>query len=227
MSAITVKHATLRNGLTLPYAETGDPGGTPIVFVHAYVESWRYFENVLELLPPSMHGYAPTQRGHGPPDRPGDSYRPEDFADDIEAFMSAVGLERPVLVGASSGGLVCQFLAAAHPDRVRALVLISTPASLADKPSAAGLWQQISALEDPLDRTFVEDFVRATSPGSLPDALVETLVGRASGFPPGSGRSHCAGCWRLPPPSTAPSGRRRCSWSATRTSSPPPTRRSS
>src|SRR5918999_757199 len=128
MKAVTVKTATLPSGLTLPYAETGDPGNIPVVFIHAYVESWRYFEVVVRHLPASLHGYAPTQRGHGDADRPPDGYRPEDFATDIVDFMDAVGIRHAALVGSSSGGLVSQFVASSHRDRVSALVLISSPA---------------------------------------------------------------------------------------------------
>ena len=52
MGTIKVKTVTLASGLSLPFAETGDPAGTPVVFVHAWVESWRYFEPVLQHLPP-------------------------------------------------------------------------------------------------------------------------------------------------------------------------------
>ena len=176
MDTISVRTATLASGLTLPYAETGDPTGTPVVFVHAFVESWRYFEVVLRHLPASLHGYAPTQRGHGDADRPPDDYRPEDFAADIVEFMDVVGIRRAVLVGSSSGGLVSQFVASSHPDRVSALVLISTPATLADKPSVQVMWKEIAALEDPLDRDFVEEFVRSTAPESVPGEFVDVLV---------------------------------------------------
>ena len=159
MDTISVRTAILASGLTLPYAETGDPAGTPVVFVHAFVESWRYFEVVLRHLPASLHGYAPTQRGHGDADRPPDDYRPEDFAADIVDFMDAVGIHRAVLVGSSSGGLVSQFVASSHPDRLSALVLISSPATLADKPGVPVMWEEIAVLEDPLDRDFVEEFV--------------------------------------------------------------------
>ena len=47
MTPITVGTATLASGLTIPYAETGDQTDIPVVFVHAHVESWRYFEGVL------------------------------------------------------------------------------------------------------------------------------------------------------------------------------------
>jgi pimeloyl-ACP methyl ester carboxylesterase len=176
MDTISVRTATLASGLTLPYAETGDPTGTPVVFVHAYVESWRYFEIVLRHLPASLHSYAPTQRGHGDADRPPDGYRPEDFAADIVNFMDVVGIHRAVLVGSSSGGLVSQFVASSHPDRLSALVLISTPATLADKRGVPEMWEEIAVLKDPLDRDFVEEFVRSTSPESVPDEFVDVLV---------------------------------------------------
>lgn len=176
MGRITVKTAILASGLTVPYGETGNPAATPVVFVHAYVESWRYFEVVLGHLPASLHGYAPTQRGHGDADRPADGYLAEDFAADIVGFMDVVGIRRAVLVGSSSGGLVSQLVASTYPDRVSALVLISSPASLADKAGVAAMRQAISVLEDPLDRGFVEEFVRSTSPESVPDELVDTLI---------------------------------------------------
>jgi pimeloyl-ACP methyl ester carboxylesterase len=176
MDTINVRTATLASGLTLPYAETGDPTGTPVVFVHAFVESWRYFEVVLRHLPASLHGYAPTQRGHGDADRPPDHYRLEDFAADIVDFMDTVGIRRAVLVGSSSGGLVSQLVASSHPDRLSALVLISSPATLVDKPGVLVMWEEIAALEDPLDRDFVEEFVRSTAPESVPEEFVDVLV---------------------------------------------------
>jgi pimeloyl-ACP methyl ester carboxylesterase len=180
---ITVKAAALPGGLSLPYAESGDPAGTPVVFVHAYVESWRYFEVVLRHLPASLHGYAPTQRGHGDADRPRDGYRPEDTAADIVGFMDALGIRRTVLVGSSSGGMVSQIVAGTHPDRVSALILISTPATLADKPGVTAMWEEVSVLEDPIDRDFVEEFVRGTSPESVPDEFVDVLVAESLKVP--------------------------------------------
>lgn len=176
MGATAVKEAVLAGGLGVPYAEVGGAEGAPVVFVHAYVESWRYFEVVLAQLPDSVHGYAPTQRGHGDADRPDDGYSPGDFAADIVEFMDVVGIASAALVGTSSGGLVSQVVAGTYPDRVSQLVLISSPASLADKAAVGDMWAEISALEDPLDRGFVADFVRNTAPGAMSDDFVEMLV---------------------------------------------------
>jgi 3-oxoadipate enol-lactonase len=178
MGTIKVKTVTLASGLSLPFAETGDPAGTPVVFVHAWVESWRYFEPVLQHLPPALHGYAPTQRGHGDADRP-DGYSLDEFAADVLGFMDAIGLERAALVGASSGGLVAQLVASSQPHRVSALVLLGAPATLAGKPGLVELAEEIARLEDPLDSAFVEGIVRATSPESVPEEFVSVLVGES------------------------------------------------
>ncbi|MGW1090471.1 alpha/beta fold hydrolase [Streptomyces sp. NPDC002596] len=102
----------------LPYAEVGRPGGTPAVLVHGYVDSWRTFEPLLRHLPPSLHGYAPTQRGHGDTAKPPGGYLPEDFTAGLLAFMDSVGIGRAVLVGGSSGGVQARIVAGRHPDRV-------------------------------------------------------------------------------------------------------------
>lgn len=176
MTGVAVKTAAVTSHLRLPYAEVGDPAGIAVVYVQAYVESWQYLEAVLERLPPFIHGYAPTQRGHGNADTPRDGYRPAHFAADLVAFMDTVGIRRAILVGTSSGGLVAEIVASDNSERVSGLVLISTPATLADKPGVAEMWETLALLEDPLDRAFVEDFVRATSPERMPEELLKTLV---------------------------------------------------
>jgi pimeloyl-ACP methyl ester carboxylesterase len=176
MGMVEVRTAVLADGLSLPYAVTGDSAGAPVVFVHAYVESWRYFEVVLAQLPRALHGYAPSLRGHGDAGRPEEGYSPGDFAADVVGFMDVVGIDKAALVGTSSGGLVSQVVAGTYPDRVSQLVLISSPASLGDKAAVDGMWAEISAVEDPLDRGFVADFVRGTAPGAMSDDFVEMLV---------------------------------------------------
>jgi class 3 adenylate cyclase/esterase/lipase len=49
----------------------------------------------------------------------------EERMDDVRAVMDAAGVGRAVLVGISEGGAMCTLMAAMHPDRVSALVLIA------------------------------------------------------------------------------------------------------
>ena len=67
------------------------------------------------------------QRGHGAADRPKAGYALAEFADDVVAFMDAVGLSSAVLLGSSSGGYVAQQVAVTYPSRVAGLVLVGSP----------------------------------------------------------------------------------------------------
>ncbi|MFE7517446.1 alpha/beta fold hydrolase [Streptomyces sp. NPDC057540] len=170
MAAVAVHSAVLGDGRpTLPYAETGRPGGVPLLLVHGYLDSWWTFEPLLRLLPPGLHAYAPTQRGHGDADKPADGYLPEDFAEDLIAFMDRVGIERAVLVGGSSGGVQARLVAGRRPDRVAGLVLLGVPATLADKPKSAELWETVKELRDPVD---------PAAAAALVDGMTATPMGR-------------------------------------------------
>lgn len=183
MSTIALKEAQLANGLTLPYAEAGYPGGMPVVFVHAVGESWRSFEPVLGVLPPSLHGFAPTQRGHGDAGKPESGYRPEDYAADLVAFLDATGIERAVLVGGSSGGVAARIVAGAHPDRVAGLALVGTPATLAGKDETAGFVTAVSGLPDTPDRADVEPFFQGLVSTPLPQEFHEAMLADAAKAP--------------------------------------------
>ncbi|MER5469059.1 alpha/beta hydrolase [Streptomyces sp. NPDC002935] len=176
MTVISLKSAQLRDGLTLPYAEAGYPSGTPVVFVHGLADSWWSFEPLLRRLPASLHGYAPTQRGHGDAERPPEGYTPDDFAADLVAFLDAADIPRAILVGASSGGVPARIVAGSHPDRIAGLVLLGVPGTLADKPAAARMRKTLEGLADPVPREFVEDFMAGTAARPIARGFIETMV---------------------------------------------------
>ncbi|MEU6166071.1 alpha/beta fold hydrolase [Streptomyces tanashiensis] len=176
MATVAVHSAVLGEGRpTLPYAEAGEPGGTPLVLVHGYLDSWWSFEPMLRRMPPGLHAYAPTQRGHGDADKPPDGYLPEDFADDLVAFMDTVGMERAVLVGGSSGGVAARIVAGRRPDRVAGLVLLGVPATLADKPKAAEIWDTVRQLKAP-DPQLAAAFSEGLTVNPMGRGFLQTVV---------------------------------------------------
>lgn len=176
MTVISLKSAPVREGLTLPYADAGYPSGTPVVFVHGLADSWWSFEPLLRRLPASLHGYAPTQRGHGDADRPPDGYAPEDFAADLVAFLDAADIGRTLLVGSSSGGVYARMVAGSHPDRVLGLVLIGVPGTLADKPAVTAVRETVAGLRDPVPREFVETFMAGMVARPMARGFMETMI---------------------------------------------------
>jgi non-heme chloroperoxidase len=171
-----IRSAQLSTGPKLPYVEQGDNSGTPVLFLHAYVESWRFFERLLPHLPRSIHAFVPTQRGHGDADRPPSGYRIEDFSGDLSAFMDEVGLEAAVLGGSSSGGYVAQRFALDHPERTLGLALIGAPRSLGDKPAVAEFLEAVRELSDPVDQAFARAFLESGLSRPLPSAVLAALV---------------------------------------------------
>ncbi|NIP93298.1 MAG: alpha/beta hydrolase, partial [Akkermansiaceae bacterium] len=55
-------------------------------------------------------------RGHGDSDKPEGAYPIEQFADDTAFVIEQLGLDRPIAVGHSMGGVTVLSLAARHPD---------------------------------------------------------------------------------------------------------------
>jgi 3-oxoadipate enol-lactonase len=64
-------------------------------------------------------------RGAGETDKPPGTYSTELFADDVAAFMQAIGVERGHIAGLSLGAATGIWLAAKHPQRVKSLSLHS------------------------------------------------------------------------------------------------------
>jgi len=75
-------------------------------------------------------------RGHGASDAPDDDYTLGLLADDVIAAMDAAGIDRAAIAGVSLGGMIAMELALVQPQRVEAIALICTSATM-DK----GVWR--------------------------------------------------------------------------------------
>ena len=166
--------ARLTTGITVPWVASGDPAGVPVVLLHAWAESRRAFDRLRAALPPSVYASALDLRGHGDAERPAGGYSLRECADDVIAFLDAVGLTRAVLVGSSSGGYLAQQVAADHPARVTGLVLVGAPRSLRGRPPFA---DAVDRLRNPVDPGWVRaslDWFPRVQP--VPDDHVEDRV---------------------------------------------------
>jgi len=182
--AYDVQWARLDTGPELPYVVQGDATGTPVVLLHGYAESWRSFELVLRQLPRELRAFAVSQRGHGGPRTHAGDYSLRAMADDVPAFMDALGLDAAVVAGASMGGYVAQRLAADHPERVAGLVLIGSPRTLQAIPAVAAFAERLDGQPDPVDRGFVREFVASTlGARPLPAAFLEAMRNDAQAVP--------------------------------------------
>ena len=111
------------------YLRSGADDGVPVVFVHGNVSSGRFYAELMASLPDTVLALAPDLRGFGDSEpAPIDATRGvKDFADDVRAFMTALGIgtaDRPAhLVGWSVGGGVVMQVAATDPTGIASLLL--------------------------------------------------------------------------------------------------------
>ena len=110
-------------GLAFHYREYGE-AGRPVVLLHGVASNSRIWIMVGPLLGQQLQVFALDQRGHGESAKPDSGYDFETVVGDLAAFIEALGLERPVVVGHSWGGNVALQFAATHPDVTAGIVLV-------------------------------------------------------------------------------------------------------
>lgn len=113
------------NGIETHYEQRGD--GPPLVFVHGALSDHTAAEQQLAAFSDDYTVIAYDVRGHGRTPNPGNApYSVDVLAEDLHAFVDALGLDRPVVCGVSMGGMVAQVYASRYPDELGALVLADT-----------------------------------------------------------------------------------------------------
>lgn len=110
----------------LYYEQRGS--GPAIAFVSGFMGITDIWEHQLATCAAGYRCIAYDNRGAGRSDKPLPrvAYGVERHARDLEAVLSAAGVERVVLVGHSMGGNIASQYALAHPDRVAGIVFVGS-----------------------------------------------------------------------------------------------------
>jgi pimeloyl-ACP methyl ester carboxylesterase len=111
-------------GTRLVYYDRGS--GTPLVLVHGMFGDHLDWSAVLESLAEQYRVIAIDLPGFGGSDKSADRYTADFFVEALESFFGTLDLHEAVLVGHSFGGLISALYAASHPERLRALALVSS-----------------------------------------------------------------------------------------------------
>lgn len=135
------------DGLQLAYFDEGDRDAPPVLLIHGFASTasvnWVYPGWLKTLGEAGYRVVAIDNRGHGASDKPHDAqaYRPWVMAEDAVALLDHLGIDRLHVMGYSMGARISSFLALAHPQRVRSLVLGGLGIGMTD---GVGDWDPIA-----------------------------------------------------------------------------------
>jgi len=151
----------------ISYFEAGPPNATPILFLHGIGGAARMFHAQLDHFGAVHRAVAWDMPGCGN-STPLPLVSIDALAAALAGFIEELGLDRPILVGHSLGGMIVQRLLTRAPHAARAVVLAQTSAAFGSRDPA---WQAefLSARLGPLDAGF--------NMATLAPALVAEMVG--------------------------------------------------
>jgi 3-oxoadipate enol-lactonase len=113
------------NGVDTYYEDFGE--GSPIVVLHGATADHQVWAEQLQPLTDEYRVILYDLRGHGKTgatDR--DQYTVDTYADDLAAFITAMDLEAPIILGHSLGGIVGYAFADEYPERLSALITVGS-----------------------------------------------------------------------------------------------------
>ena len=101
--------------------------GQPIIFLHSWLGSWRYWIPTMELAAERYRTYALDFWGFGESDRAADDCTIGGYVRMLYAIMDAMGIATANLVGHGLGGAVAIQAAYGEPSRFVKVMTVATP----------------------------------------------------------------------------------------------------
>jgi pimeloyl-ACP methyl ester carboxylesterase len=142
------------NKITLNYDQQGT--GEPLILIPYLAADYACYAFQVAEYAKHFTCISLDLRGTGESDKPEGVYSTELFADDVAAFLQALGLQKAHITGLSLGAATGMWLAAKYPERVKSLSLHSG-------------WTKT----DPFAKTVVEGWqVTAKALKSVPEMVI-------------------------------------------------------
>ena len=117
--------AIILDGSMVHYEALGR--GRPIIFLHGWVGSWRYWINAMQVASTSFRAYAIDLFGYGDSDRSKTQYALDKQAELLHRFLDNLGIGKVALVGHDLGALVGFHYLRNHHESVDRMMAINVP----------------------------------------------------------------------------------------------------
>src|SRR5512142_1555631 len=111
----------------MSYDDTGATG-TPLLLVHGFPLDRTLWLAQTHCLADAARVIAPDLRGCGESGMPSGTASMDTYAEDLNALLDSLGIQRAIVGGLSMGGYIAFAFFRKYPQRVRGLVLADTRA---------------------------------------------------------------------------------------------------
>lgn len=135
--------------------------GKPIIFLHGWVGSWRYWIPTMQAASTSYRAYAIDLWGFGETAKESQKYSLEQQTELLDTFMNAMGIGKVALIGHGLGGIVALLYAAKHSFVVDRIMLVGLPVTLDDLSARFGSTAPIELSNRLLDQNPGADMARS------------------------------------------------------------------
>lgn len=115
------------NGIRIHYTRTGG-GKPPLVLAHGVTDSGLCWSPLAEAFAADYDVIMVDARGHGLSETTEGGYDPATQAEDLAGLITALGSQKPAVLGHSMGAATALVLAGRHPDLPGAILLEDPPA---------------------------------------------------------------------------------------------------
>lgn len=169
------------DGLEIAFTDTRSDQ-RPMLFVHGMACDHTDWDKQVPFFSPTHRVVTIDLRGHGASSNPTGEFHVTEMADDVAWVIEELGLDHPVVVGHSFGGLVTLAFGSQHPTVPSALVILDTAFEM--RPALANdLEQYFDSLDPETFTDYVRTYVssRSTDPGDDP-AVVEHNIQMLQAF---------------------------------------------
>lgn len=115
-----------RDGVKLAYLDKGS-GDPALLFIHGWSSDHTFWRDQIPEFAQRHRVVAVDLRGLGESDAPDEDSTIKQFTDDVAWLSREIGLDKPVIVGHSMGGLIAFKFVQQHQEMARAAVIVDTP----------------------------------------------------------------------------------------------------
>jgi pimeloyl-ACP methyl ester carboxylesterase len=151
--------------------------GSPLIFIHGWLGSWRYWVPVMDELSESHRVYAIDLWGFGDSDKSRNQYTVENYVRLLHTFVNDLGVRNPFpLVGHALGATIAILFSARYPEMVNRIMAVSLP--WASNAINTRSLQGSNLLDRVLGRSPMagyEEWVRQEASRAAPEAIEKSV----------------------------------------------------